>query len=91
MLGYRKLIENPKRYKAKQSDIHKLQKLPFTDELQSFTSAKVAADINKAKPSKALDTDGILMLMLKKFGERGVEFLIIVFNLSLRSLPVLNA
>lgn len=65
MLGYRKLIENPKRYKAKRSDIRKLQKLPSTDKLQSFTSA----DINKTKPSKELSTAGILML--KNFGEWG--------------------
>ena len=87
----RQFIEHPERDKAKRSVVRKLHNLPATDEPQIFTPAEVAAAINSAKPSKATGPDGISMLMLKNLGDRGVEYLTMVFNLSVRSLVIPNA
>ncbi|XP_046802037.1 uncharacterized protein LOC111689347 [Lucilia cuprina] len=87
----RLFIEHPERDKAKRSVVRKLHNLPVSNIPQPFTPSEVAVAINAAKPSKAIGPDGISMLMLKHLGERGVEYLTMVFNLSISSLIIPDA
>ena len=49
-----------------------------------------AVAINNAKPSRAIDPDGLCMLMLQKLGERAMRFLPRLLDLSIHTLVIPN-